>query len=151
MTISKRISKSAKHSKPPEPGMLSYMRARHRANVHELVLGEFEKEGMSRAELARRLDKAPEQVTRLLAAPGNWTLDTVSDLLFAISGGEVLYAMHYPQRESEAAMWPEWLRLDQGARTQGEAPSVDQRPESQPQKRDLRRDMINEAFRLEPA
>ena len=34
--------------------------------------------------MARRIHKRPEQITRLLGAPGNWTLDTVSDLLLGM-------------------------------------------------------------------
>ncbi|MDE2514436.1 MAG: helix-turn-helix transcriptional regulator [Rhodospirillales bacterium] len=57
---------------------------------HDLVLGEFarrkrEHPELTQAEIARRLGRRPEQVHRWLAAPGNWTLETASDLLLAIS------------------------------------------------------------------
>ena len=38
---------------------------------------------VTRSELARLMGKRPEQVTRLLGAPGNLTLDTVSDFFLA--------------------------------------------------------------------
>lgn len=67
---------------------LWYFRARLQTLVYDLVLGEFirlsEKEGLKKADLARRLQKPPEQITRWLGAPGNWELDTVSDLLLAM-------------------------------------------------------------------
>jgi hypothetical protein len=72
------------------------MQARNRFRVHELVLEEFQRSGVSQADLARRLGKKPEVVCRWLGAPGNWTLDTISDLLFAISGAEAGYTITYP-------------------------------------------------------
>jgi hypothetical protein len=39
---------------------------------------------MTRGFLARRLGKKPEQITRWLGAPGNWTLETLSNLLVAM-------------------------------------------------------------------
>ena len=44
-----------------------------------------EEEGFSRADLARKLRARPSQITRWLSSPGNWTLDTISDLLLAMS------------------------------------------------------------------
>jgi hypothetical protein len=38
----------------------------------------------SRAELARRSRKRPEQITRWLSSPGNITIDVLSDLLMAM-------------------------------------------------------------------
>lgn len=75
-----------------DPSQLSrkqvgYYRARLRNRVHQLVLGQFLKlqaNGLTRAEIARRLRKRPEVITRLLGAPGNWTLDTLSDLLLGM-------------------------------------------------------------------
>ena len=75
---------------------LAYFQARNRSRVHELVLNEFRRSGISQADLARRMHKRPEVVSRLLGAPGNWGLDTISDLLFAISGGEHIWEINYP-------------------------------------------------------
>jgi hypothetical protein len=66
----------------------AFYRARLRRVLHELVFREFrrrEQAGqLNKAILARRLGKRPEQVTRWLGTPGNWTLDTVSDLLLGM-------------------------------------------------------------------
>jgi hypothetical protein len=69
-------------------GVLAYFRSRLNNRMHELVLNEFaaqEREGRTtRAELARRIRRKPEQITRWLGSPGNWTLETVSDLLLGM-------------------------------------------------------------------
>lgn len=65
-------------------GRLAYFRARLSNKLHQLILVEFEKLSkagkINKAKLARRIGKEPAQVTRLLGAPGNWTIDTFSDL-----------------------------------------------------------------------
>jgi hypothetical protein len=85
---------------PVPAGTLGYFRARNKQKVYGLVLKEFKKSGLSQADLARRLRKAPEVVCRLLGSPGNWTLDTVSDFLFAISAAEPKYDLMYPLDKS---------------------------------------------------
>jgi hypothetical protein len=76
----------------------AYMRARARRHAYDLVMSEFKKSGITKAELARRLfgDKGADRVSRMLGGPGNWTIKTVSDLLFAISGAEPTYGIAYP-------------------------------------------------------
>ena len=89
---------------------LAYFQARHRSRIYEAILREFLKSGITQASLARRMGKRPEQVNRMLGAPGNWTLDTVSDLLFAISGAEPVYGVRYPLWEPPRNFrQPEWL------------------------------------------
>jgi hypothetical protein len=69
-------------------GKLAYFRERLRNRLHQLVIREFVRQEdihrLTRAELARRIGRAPEQITRWLGAPGNWTLDTVSDLMLGM-------------------------------------------------------------------
>lgn len=85
-------------------GTLGYVRARNRQRVYDLVIREFKKSGLTQAELARRLGKAPEVVSRLLSRPGNWELDTLSDVLFAISGAVPTYRVGYPLAKSDERM-----------------------------------------------
>jgi len=91
-------------------GTLGYFRGRNRWRIYDFVLTEFKKSGLSQADLARRIGKRPEVISRLLGAPGNWGLDTVSDLLFAISGAEPAYGVVYPLvAAARNDVQPEWL------------------------------------------
>jgi hypothetical protein len=89
---------------------LAFFRQRNKNRIHDLVIKSMKKFGISQAELARRLGRRPDVVCRWIGAPGNWTLDTVSDLLFAISGLEVAYEvgspLDGPTRNFES---PDWL------------------------------------------
>jgi DNA-binding phage protein len=77
-------------------GKLAYFRERLRNKLHEIISLEFIRQhherGLTKADMARRIGRKPEQVTRWLGAPGNWTLDTVSDLLLAM-GSEMEFTV----------------------------------------------------------
>lgn len=80
--------------KTPIPeGKLAYFRERGKNRLYDFIIGRFvarEKASqLTRADLARRINKKPEQITRWLASPSNWTLDTISDLMLAIYGSEL--------------------------------------------------------------
>ncbi|MDR7127080.1 hypothetical protein J2X53_003928 [Pseudorhodobacter sp. 4114] len=51
-----------------------------------MLLEEFEKCELTKSDLAKMLNKRPEQITRWLGGPGNLTLDTLSELVFAMRG-----------------------------------------------------------------
>ena len=93
ITSAKNIIVSETESRAFSSGTLAYYRARFRNRLYHLVLSKFREaeagEGLTRAELARRTGKRPEVLTRILGAPGNWRLDTVSDLLMGIAGEEL--------------------------------------------------------------
>lgn len=94
-------------------GTLYYFRARNRNRIYDAVLREFLRSGISKATLARRMGKKhAEIISRLLGAPGNWTLDTVSDLIFAINGGECEYSIRYPLDEGPHNYTAEWFPDD---------------------------------------
>ena len=67
---------------------ISYFQQRQRNRVFEQVIRHFaekaESEHITKKHLAQKLGKDPSQITRWLAAPTNWTLDTISDLLLAM-------------------------------------------------------------------
>ena len=93
-------------------GSLSYFRARNRNRAFDAIRSEFEKSGISQAELSRRLDKKPEVVSRWLSAPTKtFNSNTLSDLLFAVSGGTASYDVEHPTRASEDSYpEPDWLK-----------------------------------------
>ena len=88
---------------------LAYFQARNKHRIYDLVIDQFGKSGLSKASLARRLGKGTDQVSRWLGAPGNWTLDTLSDLLFAIIGGEAEYSVSFPlEKPKRNISQPDW-------------------------------------------
>lgn len=65
-------------------GKQSYFRTRLKNSFHDVVLTQFADLNINKADLARRLGKEPAQITRWLGSPGNWTLDTLSDILLGM-------------------------------------------------------------------
>jgi len=97
-------------------GKRSYFRERLRNRLYSFVLGKFaiaeQHNGLTKAELARRLDRRPEVITRLLGSPGNWTLDTVSDLLLGISAEELdLGSTSLTSQSPRNYRIPDWLSM----------------------------------------
>jgi hypothetical protein len=91
-------------------GTFGYFQARNRYRAYSLVLEAFKNSGLSQADLARRLGRAPEVVCRLLSGPGNWGMDTFSDLLFAIAGETPVYGKERPLRKPlRNQNGPPWL------------------------------------------
>ena len=90
LDISAKTSWNAAISDPSQalsPGHLGYFQGRLRNKLYSALMQLFldeKKLGFTRADLARRLGKRPEQVTRWLAGPGNLKIDTLSDLLLAM-------------------------------------------------------------------
>lgn len=82
-------------AKIPESTLI-YFRMRLKQRIFSLIAKEFKRSGLSQADLGRRLDKDPGQISRLLSGPGNLTIDTASDVLFALGGGEPAMTMAYP-------------------------------------------------------
>lgn len=98
------LSKPSGEGRVPS-STLSYFEARNRFKVFDLVWNEFRASGLTQAALARRLGISPAQLNRMLKSPGNWTIDTVSNLLFAIRGGEPSYGVRYPLDEVATNEW----------------------------------------------
>jgi hypothetical protein len=88
----------------------SYFRARAKRFAYELAIKEFEKSNISKATLARRLGKGADRVSKMLAGPGNWTIDTLADLFFATSGGMPTFGVVHPlDQPIRNFRQPQWL------------------------------------------
>ncbi len=65
-----------------------YFRQRQRNRLHETVAVAIESvaeaSGLRKRDIADKLEMHPSQISRWLSGPANWTIDTVSDLLYAV-------------------------------------------------------------------
>lgn len=80
------------HGPPISASTRAYFQQRLRNRMLKLLLERFiaaQKQGLTKAALARRIGKTPDVVNRWLGAPSNLTLDTISDLLIGIMGEEM--------------------------------------------------------------
>lgn len=77
---------------PLSPGTRAFLGARARnaffSFIHE-KLRNAKSEGLTQEKLAQRIGKDPGRLSNTLSSPGNWQIDTIALLLFAISGEEL--------------------------------------------------------------
>lgn len=103
------LSEPTGRTKIPK-GALAYVGARTRTRIFNMIWREFTASGISKADLAARLGKGPDQISHWLAAPGNLTLESVGQILFAISGAELSDTPEYPLRRPDEASTPSTTR-----------------------------------------
>ena len=82
------MANGLKDNAPLDEREIFYFRASYRDRVYQSVMAYFaacaERDGLTKARIASLLQRDPASITRWLSGPGNWTLDTVSDLLLAM-------------------------------------------------------------------
>lgn len=81
-----------------------YFQERLRQRLYDMVMNEFDvykSKGKTKAHLAMRLGRRPEQITRWLSEPGNLTFDTLSDLLLGLSAAELSLSLTYLLEQSK--------------------------------------------------
>lgn len=78
---------------PIDAGDRAYFQSRLRNRIFDLILKKFVEQqkasGLTKAILARRIERAPAVITRYLSAPSNLTIETISDLILGICGEEL--------------------------------------------------------------
>jgi hypothetical protein len=99
----------------------AYIKARTRSEAFSTVHREFDNSGISQAKLATRMKKDQGRLSKMLGAPGNWTLDTVAELLWAISGARVKFTLDYPLNVSPKAS-DDLIRLQNSGLTLKDSP-----------------------------
>lgn len=71
-----------------------YFEQRQRNRLYETVIQAVEDaarlDGVRRKDIAEAVGSSPSQISRWLSGPSNWTIDNVTDVLWAI-GGELDY------------------------------------------------------------
>lgn len=92
----------------------AYFQERLRNRLYDLVAGEFlkrqaETPNFTQAALAKRIESRPDLVNRWLSSPGNWTLDTLSNLLLGIAGAELEIGVKHFDQPVRNFTRPEWL------------------------------------------
>lgn len=81
--------KSSIKNDPKSRRDIAYYQQRYRNRVFSVLIAfiaeQAEKYGLTKKDIAERLNKDPALISRLLKEPSNLTLDTISDLLLAFN------------------------------------------------------------------
>jgi len=93
---------------------LAYFQERLLNHIYELVMREFsrkkEKSGFTQTQLAKRIRKDAGQLNRLLHSPGNWTLETLSDLLIGLGAEPAVTISRFEEQTSVEHRAPDWTK-----------------------------------------
>ena len=98
MSTSPIISNSKQSAVPKIPkGEMAYVCARYQHQVHNLLVKLIKKSGISQRELSRITDIDEATISRLLRRPRNMEGNTLSKLVYGLSGATLTLALAYPQ------------------------------------------------------
>jgi hypothetical protein len=79
---------------PLSEGTLAYLDERAKNAFYDYVMTKFKEaeqlSNLTKAKLARRLNKKPDHISHVLGAPGNWTIGTITELLAGICQEEIV-------------------------------------------------------------
>ena len=95
---------------PPED--FTYVVTRAQLDAFNAVHRELKFSNIQRNELAKRLGMNEGQLSRLLAAPGNWGLGTAAKIFWAIGGGRIKFDLDYPMKKSRRNDTQPWREPD---------------------------------------
>lgn len=110
-TSAKSLILTPEKNTRPKSATKAYARARTQHRIHSLLLDLFSQSKLTQAELARMSDKAPAVINRMIAMPGNHTLNLISDVLFALGAelsDEVARPFAEPARNIGEPSWLAW-------------------------------------------
>lgn len=72
-------------------GTKAYFRERQRCRLFDFVIRGFIDKGLTYEDIAKKLGCKPSVARRMIGAPGEWTMETVSDLMLGIYGAEIVF------------------------------------------------------------
>lgn len=81
---------------------LGYVTEMAREEVFDMLATACVEAGVPRNQIAKRLGKEPAQISRMLNSPGNFTIDTIAQTLFAINGNMFRMAPYSPLMEPKS-------------------------------------------------
>ena len=114
-TFQTRSSYSDVAAEQISEGTLAYFSERARLKIFNMVMSELKNKietdkHFTRTLLAKKIRKSPSRLTKMLASPGNWTIDTISELLLGICGAEPVIEKAVIELQSRRNHTrPEWL------------------------------------------
>jgi hypothetical protein len=100
---SKRVLSEIEGDAPLSDVALGYLTQRAKNNFYDYVLTKFyeaeTQHDLTKSALADRLGLGRDRISKLLASPGNWTIETVAELLAGICREELVpSSVPYTQR-----------------------------------------------------
>jgi hypothetical protein len=111
MTTSQTPSTGSTFAEALTRNAIAYFQQRQRNRVFQEVLRHFAKcvdeKQISKKAIAEKLGKDPSQITRWFAAPTNWTLDTISDLLLAMDAEMDFTVVPFAERRASNYFHPQ--------------------------------------------